>query len=142
MVEEGDHYLSTLVGGTLGYFGLDKPLDLAWGWIILLYGLLALAWLCPEEGGAMPPAARWGTLFIALCCCGLAVLGCISWTPTYYETIYGFQGRYFLPVLPLLLLVRPKALCLAGDCRRGIVLAAALVDIGVLLNVFLAVVAR
>lgn len=142
VVEEGDHYLSTLVGGTLGYFGLDKPLDLAWGWIILLYGLLALAWLCPEGGGAMPPAARWGTLFIALCCCGLAVLGCISWTPTYYETIYGFQGRYFLPVLPLLLLVRPKALCLAGDCRRGIVLAAALVDIGVLLNVFLAVVAR
>ena len=142
VVEEGDHYLSTLVGGTLGYFGLDKPLNLAWGWIILLYGLLALAWLCPEEGGAMPPAARWGTLFIALCCCGLAVLGCISWTPTYYETIYGFQGRYFLPVLPLLLLVRPKALCLAGDCRRGIVLAAALVDIGVLLNVFLAVVAR
>ncbi len=142
VVEEGDHYLSTLVGGTLGYFGLDKPLDLAWGWIILLYGLLALAWLCPEEGGAMPPAARWGTLFIALCCCGLAVLGCISWTPTYYETIYGFQGRYFLPVLPLLLLVRPKALCLAGDCRHGIVLAAALVDIGVLLNVFLAVVAR
>ena len=142
VVEEGDHYLSTLVGGTLGYFGLDKPLDLAWGWIILLYGLLALAWLCPEEGGAMPPAARWGTLFIALCCCGLAVLGCISWTPTYYETIYGFQGRYFLPVLPLLLLVRPKTLCLAGDCRRGIVLAAALVDIGVLLNVFLAVVAR
>ena len=142
VVEEGDHYLSTLVGGTLGYFGLDKPLDLAWGWIILLYGLLALAWLCPEEGGAMPLAARWGTLFIALCCCGLAVLGCISWTPTYYETIYGFQGRYFLPVLPLLLLVRPKALCLAGDCRRGIALAAALVDIGVLLNVFLAVVAR
>ena len=142
VVEEGDHYLSTLVGGTLGYFGLDKPLDLAWGWIILLYGLLALAWLCPEEGGAMPPAARWGTLFIALCCCGLAVLGYISWTPTYYETSYGFQGRYFLPVLPLLLLVRPKALCLAGDCRRGIVLAAALVDIDVLLNVFLAVVAR
>ena len=142
VVEEGDHHLSTLVGGTLGYFGLDKPLDLAWGWIILLYGLLALAWLCPEEGGAMPLPARWGALFIALCCCGLAVLGCISWTPTYYETIYGFQGRYFLPVLPLLLLVRPKALCLAGDCRRGIVLAAALVDIGVLLNVFLAVVAR
>ena len=142
VVEEGDHYLSTLVGGTLGYFGLDRPLDLAWGWIILLYGLLALAWLCPEEGGAMPLPARWGALFIALCCCDLAVLGCISWTPTYYETIYGFQGRYFLPVLPLLLLVRPKALCLAGDCRRGIVLAAALVDIGVLLNVFLAVVAR
>ena len=142
VVEQGDHYLSTLVGGTLGYFGLDKPLDLAWGWVMALYGLLALAWLCPEESGAMPLAHRWGAVFIALCCCGLAVLGCISWTPTYYETIYGFQGRYFLPVLPLLLLVRPKALCLASDCRRGIVMAAVLADIGVLLNVFLAVVAR
>ena len=141
VVEEGDHYLSTLVGGTLGYFGLDKPLDLAWGWVLALYALLALAWLCPD-GGAMPLPARWGTLAAGLCCCGLAVLGCISWTPTYYDTIYGFQGRYFLPVLPLLLLVRPRALCLAGDCRRGLVMAAVLVDIGVLLNVFLAVVAR
>ena len=52
------------------------------------------------------------------------------------------RSRYLVCLLPLLLLVRPKALCLAGDCRRGIVLAAALVDIGVLLNVFLAVVAR
>ena len=141
VVEQGDHYLSTVVGGTLGYFGLDQPLDLAWGWVILLYCLLGLAWLCPDEG-AVPAFARWAALLIALCCCGLAVLGCISWTPTYYETIYGFQGRYFLPVLPLLLLVQPKALRLAGDCRRGIVFAAVLADIGVLLNVFLAVVAR
>lgn len=141
VVEQGDHYLSTIVGGTLGYFGLDKPLDLAWGWVILLYCLLGLAWLCPDEG-TVPAFGRWGALLIALYCCGLAVLGCISWTPTYYETIYGFQGRYFLPVLPLLLLVQPKALRLAGDCRRGIVFAAVLADIGVLLNVFLAVVAR
>ena len=140
-MEQCDHYLSTIVGGTLGYFGLDKPLDLAWGWVILLYCLLGLAWLGPDEG-TVPAFGRWGALLIALCCCGLAVLGCISWTPTYYETIYGFQGRYFLPVLPLLLLVQPKALRLAGDCRRGIVFAAVLADIGVLLNVFLAVVAR
>ena len=141
VVQQGDHYLRTLVGGTLGYFNLQKDLDLAWGWVILLYGLLALAWLCPG-GRPLPAFGRWLCLLVGLCCCGLAVLGCISWTPTYYTSIYGFQGRYFLPVLPLLLLWRPKALALAADCRRGLTFAFILTDIGVLLNAFLAVVAR
>ncbi len=143
VVEEGDHYLSTLVGGTLGYFGLDKPLDLAWGWVILLYALLGLAWLCPGSGPEMPLSRRCACLAIGLCCCALAVAGCISWTPTYYDTIYGFQGRYFLPVLPLLLLApAPRCLRLTENCAGGIVLAVALADAGVLLNAFLGVVAR
>ena len=142
VVEQGDHYLRTLVGGTLGYFGLDKPLDLAWGWVIALYALLGLVWLCPG-GAELPLWRRWACFAIALCCCGLAVAGCISWTPTYYTTIYGFQGRYFLPVLPLLLLVpAPRCLRLSADCGRGLILALAVVDVGVLLNAFLAVVAR
>ena len=29
---------------------------------------------------------------------------CLLWTPTHYDTLYGLQGRYFLPVLPLVLL--------------------------------------
>ena len=142
VVEQGDHYLRTLVGGTLGYFGLDKPLDLAWGWVVALYALLGLVWLCPG-GAELPLGRRWACFAIALCCCGLAVAGCISWTPTYYTTIYGFQGRYFLPVLPLLLLVpAPRCLRLSADCGRGLILALAVVDVGVLLNAFLAVVAR
>ena len=31
--------------------------------------------------------------------------GCLLWTPAHYDTLYGLQGRYFLPVLPLLLLM-------------------------------------
>ena len=45
-----------------------------------------------------------------------------------YRTLLAYSGN--------------EALRLAGDCRRGIVFAAVLADIGVLLNVFLAVVAR
>lgn len=141
VVEQGDHYVRTLVGGTLGYFNLNNTLHLAWTWVILLYGLLTLAWLCPG-GAELPAGGKALCLLTALACCGLAVLGCISWTPTYYTTIYGFQGRYFLPVLPLLLLARPKRLTLAANCERGIVYAACLVNVCVLLNAFLAVVAR
>lgn len=140
-VELGDHYVKTLVGGTLSYFNTGRDLHVAWSFVMVLYGLLALAWLCPG-GAELPAAAKALCLLAGLACCGLAVVGCISWTPTYYTTIYGLQGRYFLPVLPLLLLARPKRLALAGDHSRGLVYAAALVDVCVLLNVFLAVVAR
>ncbi len=49
-------------------------------------------------------ARGWCCAAAALCCL-LAVAGCLLWTPTHYDTLYGYlQGRYFLPVLPLLLL--------------------------------------
>lgn len=52
-------------------------------------------------GGALLPAGR-----------GRVPL----WTPTHYDTLYGLQGRYFLPVLPLLLLTcLPRRLAAVPD---------------------------
>ena len=138
VVENGDHYVKTLIGGTLSYF--DPGVQIAWTWVAALMILLALAWLQP--GFELPVWAKALCLLIGLACCGLAVLGCISWTPTYYATIYGLQGRYFLPVLCLLLLARPKRLLLQTDCTRGLIYAVTLVDLLVLLNAFLSILAR
>lgn len=138
VVENGDHYVKTLIGGTLSYF--DPGVQIAWTWVAALMILLVLAWLQP--GFELPVWAKAVCLLIGLACCGLAVLGCISWTPTYYTTIYGLQGRYFLPVLSLLLLARPKRLLLQSDCTRGLIYAVTLVDILVLLNAFLSILAR
>lgn len=138
VVENGDHYVKTLIGGTLSYF--DPGVQIAWTWVAALMILLALAWLQP--GFELPVWAKALCLLIGLACCGLAVLGCISWTPTYYTTIYGLQGRYFLPVLCLLLLARPKRLLLQTDCTRGLIYAVTLVDLLVLLNAFLSILAR
>ncbi|WP_291246268.1 DUF2142 domain-containing protein [Fournierella sp.] len=138
VVENGDHYVKTLIGGTLSYF--DPGVQIAWTWVAALMILLALAWLQP--GFELPVWAKALCLLIGLACCGLAVLGCISWTPTYYTTIYGLQGRYFLPVLCLLLLARPKLLLLQTDCTRGLIYAVTLVDLLVLLNAFLSILAR
>lgn len=138
VVENGDHYVKTLIGGTLSYF--DPGVQIAWTWVAALMILLVLAWLQP--GFELPVWAKALCLLIGLACCGLAVLGCISWTPTYYTTIYGLQGRYFLPVLSLLLLARPKRLLLQTDCTRGLVYAVTLVDLLVLLNAFLSILAR
>ena len=138
VVEYGDHYVKTLVGGTLSYF--DPGVQIAWTWVAALLILLVLAWLQP--GFELPVWAKTVCLLIGLACCGLAVLGCVSWTPTYYTTIYGLQGRYFLPVLSLLLLARPRRLLLQTDFTCGLVYAVTLVDILVVFNAFLSILAR
>ncbi len=142
-VENGDHYLRTLVGGSLSYYSLE----LAWGWVVLLYLLLVYAAL-PVQGTPLLPAGRgrvWCAGAVALCCL-LAVAGCLLWTPIHYDTLYGLQGRYFLPVLPLLLLVcLPRHIAHVTDedtATARLMGALALVQFGVLMNSMLAVIAR
>lgn len=128
LTQNADHYIKTLVGGKLSYYSLE----IGWGWVVACYLLLAAACRA-AEGGGRPGAAAGAEMLpapgearriararalaglLALASAGLAVLGCVSWTPTYYETIYGLQGRYFLPVLPAALL----ALCPAGCWRAA-----------------------
>ncbi len=139
LIQNGDHYVRTLVGGSLSYYSLD----IAWTWVCVLYLLLFFCCLpLPGEQKLVGSARAWAG-FLALACGGLAVLGCICWTPTYYETIYGLQGRYFLPVLPLALLaLAPAKLRPSSDLTRGVLFAFAGVDCLVVLNIMLAVIAR
>lgn len=142
LLENGDHYLRTLVGGSLSYYSLD----LAWGWVVVLYLLLAFAAL-PVQGVRLLPdgSGRLWCAGAAVLCCLLAVAGCLLWTPTHYETLYGLQGRYFLPVLPLLLVCLPRRLAHLSDEQTAtaqLLGALALVQFGVLMNSMLAVIAR
>lgn len=137
LIQNTDHYLKGLVGGNLSYYSLD----LAWGWVLALYALLAAAVL----GGGSPlsaPARLWAGL-LALAALAMTVGGCLLWTPTYYTTLYGLQGRYLLGLAPAaLLVIRPRKALLAPSDPRWLAVAFSLVDAGVLLNVFLAVLAR
>ena len=142
-VENGDHYIRTLVGGSLSYY----TVDLAWGWVAVLYLLLAYAAL-PVQGARLQPSgkARGWCCAAAVVCCLLAVAGCLLWTPIRYDTLYGLQGRYFLPVLPLLLLTcLPRRLAAVPDeetAQSRLTIALALVQAGVIVNVMLAIIAR
>ena len=109
--------------------------------------LLAYAAL-PVQGAALAPCgkARGWCCAATVVSCLLAVAGCLLWTPTHYETLYGLQGRYFLPVLPLLLLTcLPRRLAAVPDedtAQSHLTLALALVQAGVVVNIMLAVIAR
>ncbi|MGN0974769.1 MAG: DUF2142 domain-containing protein [Gemmiger sp.] len=146
VIQYADHYLRGLVGGLLSY----NSLELAWGWVLALYALLALAALpageLPQDGAA-PRRLRIGLGLGALCCCALVVVGCLTWTPIHYTALYGLQGRYFLPALPCLLLaLAPAGMRLAGPTartpERPLIVGLAAVNGGMLLNAMLAIIAR
>lgn len=140
LIDNTDHYVRTLVGGSLGYY----TLDLAWGWVVVLYLLLAWA-VIPAGNTPLTGRLRAGAFVLVLLCCALSVAGCLTWTPTYSETLYGLQGRYFLPVLPLgLLCLAPRRVRIAdaAHAEAGLVCALCLANAGVLLNTMLAVVAQ
>ena len=78
--------------------------------------------------GAPPRLERGTRLVPALALvgvCGLLVLACLTWTPVNYTILFGLQGRYFLPVLPLALLLwgENRWLCLGRDLTRPLALA-------------------
>ena len=128
------------MGGSLGYYSLD----LAWGWVMVLYLLLAWAMLTADVTPLRGRARGWAFALFLLCC-ALSVAGCLTWTPTYSETLYGLQGRYFLPVLPLgLLCLAPRTIRISDTARAesGLVCALCLANAGVLLNAMLAIVAQ
>lgn len=143
LVENTDHYLRTLVGGSLSYY----TLDIAWGWVLLLYLVLLPAALpAADEARPLPRGrARLWCALAALSCCALAVLGCITWTPVSHTTIYGLQGRYFLPVLPLLLLsCLPRKLTVprTADADAQVLCSLCAANAGVLINAMLGIIAR
>ena len=49
----------------------------------------------------------------------------LNWTPINYQTLFGLQGRYWLPVLPLALVLCKRAgnISLRRNASRGAALA-------------------
>ncbi|MDL2294802.1 DUF2142 domain-containing protein [Ruminococcaceae bacterium OttesenSCG-928-D13] len=131
-------WLESLVGGHLGYFSL--PLNGVFTLVCL--ALLALATL-PEPGEESLLLGKRERAFgglSTLVVAGLLVGGCILWTPAHYTTIYGIQGRYLLPVLPLALCSLSglgKGLAKTRPMGRQIVLGFSAVGAFALLNAFL-----
>lgn len=101
---QGPLWLQGLIGGRLGEV-IAIHLEVNWLFVIGLLGILLCNTL-PTAANTLllAPRRRWASLGIALGVAALFVLACLTWTPINYTTIFGIQGRYLLPVLPLLLL--------------------------------------
>jgi uncharacterized membrane protein len=95
--ETGFFILTTMIGR----FGwVDTPLP-DWYYYSAVAALV-LAWLAPGNSRPYIVPAITGVLTVSLMLIGLAVALYASWTVVGKMTIDGLQGRYILPVLPLL----------------------------------------
>ncbi|MEG1862033.1 MAG: DUF2142 domain-containing protein [Oscillospiraceae bacterium] len=140
IMTNGEFYLKTLIGGNLGYFNTD----LSWVFVIGFIVLLFVAF--QRTDSEQSHMTTWGFCWIqlmALSVCALVVMGCVLWTPTYYKTIYGIQGRYFLPILPILLLfLKNKHLVTKQDIDGFLMFTSVVLNAFVLLNSFIVIAGR
>lgn len=136
LVTQLDYYQTTMLGGFLG--NLDTDLSVPYFCLALLWIIMALS-AVRVEGETAP--VTWGQkawiavlLFLGLCLVLASML--LGWTPKGYTYITGIQGRYFLPYLPLLLLlVFDRNLVLKKDLGKGLFYLEGFVNIYALIRI-------
>ena len=122
--EQGALWLQGLLGTTLGE-PIVYRIDVSWLLGVgLLLAVLAAALPRQDEPALLGRRSKAGTAGICLCVVLAVLAAALNWTPINYQTLFGLQGRYLLPILPLALLLVKSSKKLA--LRRDVSHAAAL----------------
>ncbi|WP_024293352.1 DUF2142 domain-containing protein [Lacrimispora indolis] len=120
LVTQFDYYLTTMLGGFLG--NLDPnltvpPFCLSILWYVLIVSVIR------REGEEAPMTGGqklWMIFLVFLSACLVLASMLLGWTPRELTYITGVQGRYFIPLLPLVLLVLfDKHLVTSLDLRKS-----------------------
>ena len=136
--EQGALWLQGLLGTTLGE-PIVYRIDVSWLLGVgLLLAVLAAALPRQDEPALLGRRSKAGTAGICLCVVVAVLAAALNWTPINYQTLFGLQGRYLLPILPLaLLLVKSsKKLALRRDASRAAALCTSTLTMLTLLQGF------
>lgn len=136
--EQGALWLQGLLGTTLGE-PIVYRIDVSWLLGVgLLLAVLAAALPRQDEPALLDRRSKAGTAGICLCVVLAVLAAVLNWTPINYQTLFGLQGRYLLPILPLaLLLVKSsKKLVLRGDVSHAAALCTSTLTMLTLLQGF------
>ena len=122
--EQGALWLQGLLGTTLGE-PIVYRIDVSWLLGVgLLLAVLAAALPHRDEPALLGRRSKAGVAGICLCVVLAVLAAALNWTPINYQTLFGLQGRYLLPILPLALLLVKSSKTLA--LRRDVSHTAAL----------------
>jgi len=124
-------YITSMLGGSMGSSNIVVPVF----WILCFLGILLLS-VVLVKGETIKVSFR-DKLWMFVICSGVFLLievaMLIGWTPTYYSSVIGVQGRYFLPILPLLmLLIRTDAIELKKDQTNKLLIGAFTVNLAII----------
>ena len=125
VTEEAPLVLQEILGTRLSEPIVYK-VEVSWIYSIgLVLVLLAASLRTAGEPRRLPGHRVWvcGGIFAAAAV--LIVGACFTWTPINMQHLFGLQGRYFLPLLPLALLCigENSAFCKTRSCEKGLRLA-------------------
>ena len=130
--------LQCIIGTRLGEI-IVVDLQASWIWFIAILMVLLLS-VTPvkKEKLQYPLLPKLTGAFIFMAILALTVLICITWTPINYTTIFGIQGRYVLPALPLMVMFfQTKLVTLEKNIDRILLYSILPLDILVVMNVFM-----
>lgn len=97
----GAYYLFTFVGSELGYANIEIPQIYI---LVMLFGLFLLPFL-EKNSYSLEKWQKVLMILIFVMLIGLILTGLyLTWSPLQYEKVAGVQGRYFIPVIIMLLL--------------------------------------
>lgn len=136
-VTQLDYYLVTMLGGFLG--NLDPNLTVPPFCLILLCYALFIS-VIKREGEEVPlkGGQKWFMLLLVfLSACLVLASMLLGWTPKEMTYITGVQGRYFIPLLPLVFLtIFDKNLSIKVDLRKSAWYLECFVSIYALIRIF------
>lgn len=135
---QGDFYLSTMVGGKLGWLDTEIPGYLVCGFWLLL--LLAAVKVAEERQSVQMIQTRDRLLAVGVSTVAvLSIFGVflLTWTAAGADLIDGVQGRYFLPLLPILLpCLQNNSLTVQKNMDRPLLTCASILHLFVLWSAF------
>ena len=103
IITQGTFYLENMLSQYFGWLEITVPGYIVYGFVVLL--VIAAIKKADEKYVLLPGQRLWVFIVIA----GIASLACLAllfdWTPIESNYVYGVQGRYFLPMLPLLMML-------------------------------------
>lgn len=102
ILQRSSYYLSTMVGTLLGWLEMYMPPEV----LVLSILNLFMATIKTDSDNIVTVKARHYLVFsLCVLCVFILTLAALllTWTPIWSNIIEGVQGRYFIPVLPLLL---------------------------------------
>ena len=136
-VYELDYYHITMLGGYLG--NLDPILDISYFAVVMLtISLLGISFCTEDEELILKLRSKIFMLIIIILSVGLIEFSMLlAWTPKTSLTISGVQGRYFLPLLPIsLMLLKNKLIVFKKNKNRFFLAFICIINAYALIRIF------
>jgi uncharacterized membrane protein len=129
-LDHGDRYVAQLMGAQLGWLDVKIGIEVVWAYLwLFLCVLLVAGWPAVSVTGRQRAIAL---AIVSLLAVVIPASQYATWTPYRAEMIEGTQGRYFLPVAPLVVWIlhrtgrRPREGLLAAGVMLAWLLVTAL----------------